>query len=121
MMYEKRRSFVFQPAIVLLFSAAAATLCGLRILRSSGVNSTSFDFSGSFFYVVPIVIPFVSFLFDRAQHWRMTSLARVLCDVLVVGLAIGRVVTHVPLISGHTLFLSYAILTSRSFGNMILS
>ena len=35
-------------------------------------------------------------------------------DALVVVLAMGRVVGNVPFVSGHTLFLTYAILSSRS-------
>lgn len=115
MMYEKqRRPLVFQPNIVLLFSLATATLGGVRILRSSGVNASAFRFSGSLFYVVPIIVPFVCFLFERAEHWRKASRTKVICDVIIVALAIGRVVANVPLVSGHTLFLSYAILTTRS-------
>ena len=111
---KQPRPLIFQPSVVLLVSAALATLCGLRILQSAGLNSTAFQFSGSFFYVVPIVVPFVCFLFERAEHWCKGSLTRVICDTLVVGLAIGRVVANVPLISGHTVFLTYAIFTTRS-------
>ena len=83
-------------------------------MRGSGINASALSFSGSFFYVVPIVVPFVAFLFDRAERLREIKAIRLIMDLLIIGLAIGRVVSHVPLISGHTLFLSYALLSSRS-------
>jgi len=83
-------------------------------LRSSGLNRSVFTFSASFFYVVPIIVPFVAFLFDRAEHWKESRTLRVLVDVIVVGTAIGRVVANVPFVSGHTLFLTYAMFSSRS-------
>ena len=108
------KPFIFQPIIVLLFSLGAASLYSLYALRSSGADLKSFRVSTSFFYVVPIIIPFVAFLFDRAEHLRETSIIRVLFDALVIGLAVGRVIAYVPLISGHTIFLTYAIFSSRS-------
>jgi hypothetical protein len=98
----------------LLFSLVAASLYSWYALGSSGADLKSFRFSTSFFYVVPIIIPFVAFLFDRAEHLRETSIMRVVVDVIVIGLAVGRVVAHVPLISGHTIFLTYAMFSSRS-------
>ena len=100
--------------MVLLCSLAAASLYSLYALRSSGADLKSFGLSISFFYVVPIIIPFVAFLFDRAEHLRETSIGRIVVDAIVIGLAVGRVVAHVPLISGHTIFLAYAIFSSRS-------
>ena len=111
---SKPRFLLFQPLVVLLFSLAAAALCGMYLLRGSGVNAGALSLSGSFFYVTLIVVPFVAFLFDRAEHLGETKAIRLIVDVLVIGLAIGRVVAIVPLVSGHTLFLSYALLSSRS-------
>jgi hypothetical protein len=108
------KPFIFQPAIVLLFSIAAASLWTLYSLCSSGAHVKSFSLSTSFFYVVPIIVPFVAFLFDRAEHLRETTITRVVVDAIVIGIAVGRVVAHVPLISGHTIFLTYAVFSSRS-------
>lgn len=62
-------------------------------------------------------MPFVGFLFDRAQRYTAgfrSSLLAVGIDALVVGLALVRAVYALPWISGHTLFLVYAVLTVRS-------
>ena len=42
------------------------------------------------------------------------SRQQVMVDVVVVGLAVARVFTSFPFVSGHTLFLTYAIGSSRS-------
>lgn len=69
---------------------------------------------GQYFYVTPIVVPFAAFLFDRAaRHHRVTAF-QLITDLLVVGTAMWRVIGHVPYISGHTLFLTYALLSTRS-------
>ena len=109
----KRDSF-FQPWIVLLASFGGAVVYALYALRSPTTRSQVVEFSGPFFYVAPIVVPFVAFLFDRAERFRKLKVFHIAVDAVVVGLAIGRVVGNVPLISGHTLFLTYAILSSRS-------
>jgi hypothetical protein len=109
-----KRDFIFQPWIVLLASFGGAVAYALYALRSPTTRSQVADFSGPFFYVAPIVVPFVAFLFDRAERFRKLNVFHVAVDAVVVGLAIGRVVGNVPLISGHTLFLTYAILSSRS-------
>jgi hypothetical protein len=105
----RHRPIFFQPLVVALFSVATASLYGGYLLLSTGLN-----FSGSFFYVVPIIVPFVAFLFDRTEHWREARTIRVAIDLLIVGTAIGSMLGPVPFVSGHTLFLTYALLSSRS-------
>ncbi len=61
-------------------------------------------------YVVPIVVPFVSFLLDRAEQIRQPKIAWLLVDFLVVGTSMMRVVGNVPFISGDAVFLGYAIM-----------
>lgn len=73
-----------------------------------------FVLSAPFSYVVPIAVPFVAFLFDRAQRFRESTFIQHGIDLVVVGTAMGRVIGNVPFISGHTLFLTYALLSSRS-------
>ena len=104
-----RRPIFFQPLVVALFSVATAALYGAYSLLSTGLN-----FSGSFFYVVPIIVPFVAFLLDRAEHWREAKTIRAAIDLLIIGTAMGRMLGPVPFVSGHTLFLTYALLSSRS-------
>ena len=66
-------------------------------------------------YDVPIAVPFVAFLFDRAQRHRDLRPAQWIVDLPTVALALTRAVVPVPFVSGHALFLTYAFLTSRSW------
>ena len=100
--------------MVLAVSLGAAVLFALYALRSAATRSQAVELSGSFLYVVPIVVPFVAFLFDRAGRFDKLNLLHFIVDALVVAVAIGRMVGNVPFVSGHTLFLTYAILSSRS-------
>jgi hypothetical protein len=104
------RRLVFHPLVVLLISLGGALVYAAWITwRFGGRNLES-----QYVYVVPIVVPFVSFLLDRAEHIHSLSVASVAIDVLVVGTSMMRVVAHVPFVSGHTLFLAYAILGPAS-------
>lgn len=69
---------------------------------------------GQYFYVAPIVIPFVAFIFDRAERIRQLTAIHFIIDGLVIGTAMWRVIGHVPYVSGHSLFLTYALLSARS-------
>ena len=69
---------------------------------------------GQYSYVTPIVVPFVAFLFDRAARRRRATAVQLIVDALVVGTAMWRAIGHVPYVSGHTLFLTYALLSTRS-------
>lgn len=69
---------------------------------------------GQYFYVTPIVVPFAAFLFDRAARRRKVNAFQLIADALVVATAMWRALGHVPYISGHTLFLTYALLSTRS-------
>jgi hypothetical protein len=104
------RSINFHPLTVLFFSLIGASLYAFyATLRFSGDK-----LSGIYFYVVPIVIPFVAFLFDRAERFRQSNLIQLTVDILVVGTAMWRVIGNVPFISGHALFLTYALLSTGS-------
>jgi len=107
-------AFIFQPWLVLIVSLAGATTFGIYMLRSPSTRAHMFEPSSSFMYVVPIVVPFVAFLLDRVEQWHERHKLQLLVDALVVATAMWRVVGDVPFVSGHTLFLSYSILSSRS-------
>lgn len=100
------RPLLFHPLVVLLFSTGAALLYAVWVTWSFGGHGLT----NQYLYVVPIVVPFVSFLFDRAEQVRQLRIAGLVVDVVVVGAAMMRVVGNVPLVSGHTLFLTYAML-----------
>lgn len=104
------RRFVFHPLVVLLCSLLGALLyAAYAASRFSGDK-----LRGVYIYVVPIVVPFIAFLFDRAKRFRGLAMIVLVVDILVVGISMWRVVGHVPYISGHALFLSYALLSSRT-------
>jgi hypothetical protein len=95
---------------VLLFSfVAALSYAGYAALRISHDH-----LAPHLFYVVPIVVPFVAFLFDRAETFRKVTVVQFVVDAIVIATAMGRVVGNVPFVSGHTLFLTYCLLSARS-------
>lgn len=101
---------IFHPFVVLIFSLIGASSYAFYAAR--GVSED--QVAGHLFYLFPIVIPFVAFLFDRAERFRQTSILKFLVDALVIGTAMGRVVGNVPYVSGHTLFLTYCLASTRS-------
>lgn len=104
------RAVIFHPVTVLFVSLVAAlSYAGYATLTISHEHLAQ-----HLYYVVPIVVPFVSFLFDRAERFRQSSILQFVVDALVIGTAMGRVVGNVPFVSGHTLFLTYCLLGSRS-------
>ena len=67
------------------------------------------DLSNHFMYVLPIIVPCVAFIFDRARHFSGATLLELTIDVAIVVTSFMRMMGAVPLVSGHALFLSYAI------------
>jgi hypothetical protein len=110
------RSLVFHPASVLIFSLLGALLYAVWITWRFPCG----DLSHHYLYVVPIVVPFVAFLFDRAEEFcRPPAHAggsdySLVIDALVVGISLLRMAGKVPAVSGHALFLVYAILRPGS-------
>ena len=104
------RSLVFHPISVLVFSLSGALLYAAWISwRFAGG-----DLSSQYLYVVPIVVPFVAFLFDRVRRIWEPNFVVLLIDALVVGIALMRMMGKVPYVSGHALFLVYALLRPGS-------
>jgi hypothetical protein len=96
---------VFHPLVVL---ASAA----LAIFGYGGMMRWRFpggDLSNHFMYVLPIIVPCVAFIFDRARHFSETTLLALTVDSTVVVTSFLRMMGVVPLVSGHALFLTYAI------------
>lgn len=67
------------------------------------------DLSNHFMYVLPIIVPCVAFIFDRAKHFSNATLVELILDSAVVITSFMRMMGVVPLVSGHALFLAYAI------------
>ena len=69
---------------------------------------------GTYLDYVPIGAVFAAFFWDRAFPTPPHSRRLVLCDIVVVTLALMRVfVPPLPFVSGHALFAGYAALTPR--------
>jgi len=103
-------SLLFHPATVLIFSLGGALFYGAwATWRYSGANLTS-----QYVYTLPIVVPFIAFLFDRASEIGKASPIGFVVDALVVGTALMRVFSSLPFVSGHALFLTYAMLRPGS-------
>ena len=106
---------IFQPRFVLLCSLAGAALVGLYLLRSEYVRATVLNPGGTFQYFVPLMVPCFAFMMERVQHVRKATFFQHGVDFLVFGLAVGRVTGgDVRYVSGHTLLLSYMLVSSKS-------
>jgi hypothetical protein len=105
-----RRPFIFRTPVVLFFSLLGAGLYALYVTLRFPAGGRA----GQYVYVVPIVVPFVAFLFDRAERFHQTCVLQLALDALVTVTSIWRALGHVPYVSGHALFLTYSLLTARS-------
>lgn len=106
---------IFQPRFVLLCSLTGAALVGLYLLRDEYVRANVLDPGGTFQYFVPLMVPCFAFMLERIENVRKPNFFQHGVDFLVFGLAVGRVTGKEVLhISGHTLLLSYILVSSRS-------
>ena len=106
----RTKRIAFQPATVLFAAMAAAAVFALFVYLVFDGERRRF----LLYYFVPIGVPFVCFLFDRAERYASTSIAAWFVDLAVLVPALIRAFILIPVISGHALFLSYSLLTSRS-------
>lgn len=107
-MPQPQRPIILHPAVALICSTLGALIYSAWItFRFSGEKLT-----GLYIYVVPIVIPFIAFLLDRVGRVRQSSALALTLDAAVVLTAMWRVIGDVPFVSGHALFLSYALLST---------
>lgn len=105
-----RREFIFHPITVLGISIVAAAIFALFVILLFDGDVRWF----LLYYFTPIGIPFVAFLFDRAEQSELTAIAAWIVDLAVLIPALTRAFVRLPLVSGHTLFLVYSLLTSGS-------
>ena len=106
---------IFQPGFVLLCSLTGAALVGLYLFRYEYVRASVLDLGGTFWYFVPLMVPCFAFMLERVQHVRQANFFQHGVDFLVFGLAVGRVTgADVRYVSGHSLLLSYMLVSSRS-------
>ena len=105
-----RRQFLFHPVSVVGVSILAAGIFAFLITLFFDGDLRWF----LLYYFTPIGIPFVAFLFDRAEQSGLASITSWVVDLAVIIPALTRAFVPLPLVSGHALFLSYCLLTSRS-------
>jgi hypothetical protein len=104
------RRLLFHPLTTFFLSLTGGLVYALWARsRMIGDNLTN-----QYIYVVPIVVPFVAFMLDRVEKIGEITVVSAIVDVLVVGTAMMRVIGNVPHVSGHTLFLTYAVLRRGS-------
>lgn len=105
------KATLFQPRSVLAISIGAGLVFALLVtIRYTGDHRLFY-----LYYNVPMAIPFVAFLLDRAERWRELRQGLWLIDLPLVALSLSRAFVAIPLISGHVLFLTYVIVSSRSW------
>jgi hypothetical protein len=106
---------IFQPHLLLICSVLGAGLVGLYLLRDEHVRANILDPAGTFQYFVPLMVPCFAFMVERVEQVRKANFFQHGVDFLVFGLAAGPVLgSEVMHMSGHTLLLSYMLLSSRS-------
>lgn len=109
-LWQRLKPIAFHPFSVLAVSIGLALVFALMIITWH-VGEERLIF---LLYNVPIAVPLVAFGFDRAKSWDEERKRFWLIDLPVLVLALARNFLPIPLISGHALFLSYALLTTRS-------
>ena len=65
-------------------------------------------------YFVPITAPFVAFVIERAQRRGEIRTTQWGIDIIVLLLSVMRIFIPVPGYSGHALFLTFALFSSRT-------
>lgn len=106
----RQRQFIFHPVNVLTVSILAAGTFAVFIHLLFDGDLRWF----LLYYFVPIGIPFVAFLFDRAEQYGAGSRVSWVIDLAVLIPSLARAFVRVPLVSGHAFFLVYCLLTSRA-------
>jgi hypothetical protein len=107
---SRQRQFIFHPVTVRAVSVLAAGTFAVFIYLLFDGDLRWF----LLYYFVPIGVPFVAFLFDRAEQSGSESRGSWVIDLAVLIPSLARAFVRVPLISGHAFFLVYCLQTSRS-------
>lgn len=105
------RKVIFHPLTVLAASLGAAAVVSLMVIALYEGEQRFF----LLYYFVPIGIPFVAFLLDRLERYATFRPSQWVMDAVMVVLSLLRATYPIPLISGHALFLSYALFSTRSW------
>ena len=115
------------PLFVLAASVGAGLAFAALVILDRELTGGSDRHTFYLIYMVPIAVPFTAFLLDRAKTWLFAPTAHweaylpLAVDLPVVVLGAARALINVPFISGHALFLAYALLTMRSRTGRVLA
>lgn len=101
---------MFHPVVAPATSLLASLLFVLLvILRFEGERRNWY-----LYYIAPLVVPFVAYVFDRMKNWSTLHSAQRLIDILVLVISLMRMFIAVPFISGHALLMTYIALSTQS-------
>ena len=99
-----------RPLRWLGISLAAAVAFGLLVVAASSGPKRRY----LMYYAVPIIVPVICFFLDRNDRRRDVYRLQWILDGCVLSLSFARAFLPIPFVSGHALFLTYAVFTARS-------
>ena len=108
---KKLCALLFHPLSVLFISVASTILFMTAIVVFSQGKKSFF----SLYYLAPIGVPFIAFIFDRAERASGFSKKQIYVDSIIVVASLLRAEFLIPFYSGHALFLTYAMLTTKTW------
>ncbi len=109
------------PLVALFASLGAMLALVAFVIIDNGLGVNPERHAWFLYYMVPIAAPLVAFLLDRAARLRELRWMQWAIDLPVIILGLIRAVYPLPGVSGHALFLTYAILTTHSRVAQVLS
>jgi hypothetical protein len=97
------------PLTVLALAVAASAAFGLFAYAVVGIRDIGF-----LLYVTLVGVPFVAFGHERLVRWPELRPLQLALDVPVIAVALIRGLGLIPFVSGHAMFLAYALWSGRS-------
>lgn len=113
-------SWISHPLFMAAASLGAALAFAGFIIIDNDLGASPGRHGFYLYYMVPLAAPFVAFLLDRAARLRELRWIQWFVDLPVIILGLVRALYDLPGISGHALFLTYALLTARSRAAQII-
>jgi len=113
--------WAFHPLTVLAVSLGAALVFAGWIVIDNDLSQSPGRHGFYLYYMVPLAAPLTAFALDRASRMFQPRPLQWLVDLSVIGLGLVRALFNMPWISGHALFLAYALLTCRNRAAQILA
>ena len=111
------RKFICHPIVVFSLSITSALIFALLVV----VIYENPLRSWLLVYFVPLTVPFVAFTLERAQRSAQIRAGQWWIDVIVLVLSITRIFFPVPGYSGHALFLTFVLFSSRTIVVLVTS